>query len=130
MILCNMWNFSSSEDSPWEQVLHNVGNSEIYRWHSRTFYSRFIYEQPNHPLVKKKIAYWHTDDTLCIGYRLKQNPQIFRPIYNRHYAKLICNLLPHIPTIVKKREKYLAYKEIVKIKKLPIVIVDEIIKYI
>ena len=35
----------------------------------------------NHPLVEKGIAFWLNEKTLVTGYTLKNNPQIFRPIF-------------------------------------------------
>jgi len=35
----------------------------------------------NHPLVEKGIAFWLNEKTLITGYTLKNNPQIFRPIF-------------------------------------------------
>ena len=36
----------------------------------------------NHPLVNSHQAYWLNMTTLCLGYRLRNNPDIFRPIFN------------------------------------------------
>tara|TARA_Y100000389_G_C17274628_1_gene419771 strand:- start:50 stop:625 length:576 start_codon:yes stop_codon:yes gene_type:complete len=35
-----------------------------------------------HPLVEKKMAYWTNDNTLLLGYKLKNSDQIFRPIFS------------------------------------------------
>ena len=35
-----------------------------------------------HPLVEKKMAYWTNNNTLLLGYKLKNNDQIFRPIFS------------------------------------------------
>ena len=69
----------------------------------------------NHPLVNKGIAYWINDHTLVIGYELKSNPQIFRPIYSHSREKKINELYDkRIPCANKKikiiRRKKLYYE--------------------
>lgn len=42
-----------------------------------------------HPLVEKKMAYWTDNNTLLLGYKLKDNDQIFRPIFSIEREKLL-----------------------------------------
>lgn len=38
-------------------------------------------ETKNHPLVDKGLAFWLNNKTLITGYTLKNNPKIYRPIF-------------------------------------------------
>lgn len=40
------------------------------------------FKNVNHPLVKTGHAFWISYDKLCIGYRLKGNFDIYKPIIN------------------------------------------------
>ena len=61
---------------PWEQVRVFVPP------HLRLRLSDNYISTYNHPLVNSGEAYWSNNTTLCIGYRLRNNPDIFRPIFN------------------------------------------------
>ena len=119
-------------NNPWKQVLFQVVDPEKYRWiHAYHQQLRFrSFEPSNHPLVNKGIGYWKNNTTLCIGYILKEKPNIYRPIFCHKREKQIYNFLPNIHIAVKNREKYLIFVEIMKIKKFPRVIINEIIKFI
>jgi hypothetical protein len=84
----------------------------------------------NHPLVNSGDAFWSNKKQLCLGYKLKNNNKIFRPIFDFQRQKLINKFLKNIHKIVLKREKNLIYLEIIKIKKLPIEIINIIINMI
>ena len=114
----------------WEQVVCQVTEPEKYtRLHSHSHpYTSLDWSSPNHPLVNKGIAYWKDYSILCVGYILKQRPEIYRPIYSHKQERQINKFLPNIPIVVKKREKYLIFVEIMRIKKIPRVIIDNIIQ--
>jgi hypothetical protein len=84
----------------------------------------------NHPLVNSGNAYWTNRTTLCKGYKLAINNNIFRPIFSHKRQITIDKFLPNIKLVVHKREKNRKYLELIKIKILPTVIVKLIIKYL
>ena len=88
--------------------------------------------QRNHPLVLSGNAYWITHDQLCIGYELSENPEVFRPIFSHKRQRLMDILIPSIKNPVKfwKNLKSRYFLSMVKIKKLPIVCIDNIVMYI
>ena len=73
---------------------------------------------------------WKNKNTLCLGYILKQRPTIYRPVFSYKRERQIIKILTNIPITVKKREKYLIYVEIMRIKKIPRVIIEIIIQLI
>jgi hypothetical protein len=81
----------------------------------------------NHPLVNSGEAYWSTNTKLCLGYKLEYNSNIFRPIFSYSRQKMINDFQDNINRIVLKREEKRAYIAMAKMKKLPIVLVDNII---
>ena len=88
--------------------------------------------QRNHPLVLSGNAYWITHNQLCIGYELNENSEVFRPIFSHKRQRLIDILIPSIKNPVKfwKNIKSRYFLSIAKIKKLPIVCIDNIVMYI
>lgn len=82
----------------------------------------------NHPLVNKGEAYWSTNNTLCLGYQLNHNDTIFQPIFSHSRQRKLDIINSKIPEIVLKREEKRLYLEFLKIKKLPIEIVDKIVQ--
>ena len=82
---------------------------------------------PNHALVNSGEAYWTNSATLCLGYNMLGNGNIFRPIFSHRRQRMIDEFQPNIARVVKKRAEKMAYMAVAKIKKLPIVLVDEII---
>jgi len=90
------------------------------------------HNQRNHPLVLSGNAYWITHDQLCIGYELSENPEVFRPIFSHKRQRLMDILIPSIKNPVKfwKNLKSRYFLSMVKIKKLPIVCIDNIVMYI
>ena len=81
----------------------------------------------NHPLVNSNKAYWTNKTTLCTGYKMLGAEHIFRPIFSHKRQRMIDEFQPNIARVVKKRVEKMAYLAVAKIKKLPIVLVDEII---
>lgn len=82
----------------------------------------------NHPLVNKGEAYWSNSTHLCLGYRLRNNHDIFRPIFRRSRQNIINQFQNDINRIVIKRKEKRAFIELLKIKRLPIELVEKIIK--
>jgi len=84
----------------------------------------------NHPKVNSGEAYWANYTTLCLGYRLRSNPTIFRPIFRNNHQQKINQFQCNIKRIVKKRDEKRAFVELFKIKKIPRVLIDKIIKLV
>ena len=82
----------------------------------------------NHPLVNSHQAYWLNRTTLCLGYRLRNSPDIFRPIFNSNRQHKIDQFQNNIKRVVEKRKEKLAFIELFKIKQFPRVLVEKIIK--
>ena len=84
----------------------------------------------NHPLVNSGNAYWINRTTLCTGYKLAINNDVFRPIFSHKRQRIIDKFLPNIKFVVQKREKNRKYLEIIRIKKIPTYIIKLIIEYL
>ena len=109
-------------DEPWEQVRVFVSP------HLRLIQSDKLIGAYNHPLVNSGEAYWSNNATLCIGYRLRNNPDIFRPIFNQNRQHNINQFQNNIKRVVEKRKEKRAFIELFKIKLFPRVLVEKIIK--
>ena len=107
---------------PWEQVRVFVPP------HLRLRRSDNSISTYNHPLVNSGEAYWSNNTTLCLGYRLRNNPDIFRPIFNSNRQREIDRFQNNIKRVVEKRKEKLAFIELFKIKQFPRVLVEKIIK--
>ena len=128
MYLCHSWHFG--ENRLWNQVLYKVDDISQYYKDIR---SRNSGLGNNHPLVNRNFAYWVDENTLCIGYTLKNNPTVFRPVYKPKRFKYMRKILPNIPIVVKKREQYLkhhAHKEIFKLTKIPEDVINIIMDFV
>jgi len=82
----------------------------------------------NHSLVNSGEAYWSNNTTLCLGYRLRNNPDIFRPIFGTKRQRNINEFQNNIKRVVEKRNENRAFIELFKIKRFPRVLVEKIIK--
>jgi hypothetical protein len=128
--IVNSW----SHDALWEKVLLNLPNS-IARYYRqgmiRTFSTwRYLELWDNHPLVNSGNAYWTNDTTLCLGYKLKTNNAIFRPIFSTSRQELINEFQKNIKKGVLRRESKTMWLELVRIQRLPIEIVDKVFEYV
>ena len=90
---------------------------------------RHLLNYINHPLVNSGNAYWINDTTLCLGYKLKNNHSIFRPIFSYKRQDLINNFQKDISKIVLKRKKCMNYIEFYRIKKIPKDVLDYIFEF-
>jgi hypothetical protein len=84
----------------------------------------------NHPLVNSGEAYWSNNTTLCLGYRLLNNPDVFRSIFSHkrqhnidHFQK---DIFSAAEMVVWRRSTFV---ELFKIKILPEEIIKFILKY-
>lgn len=76
--------------------------------------------------IKSGLGFWLNNNTITLGYKLKTNNSIIRPIYNSYRNKKIMRINDAIPKIVLKREKLLLYIEFIKKKTIPIEIINHI----
>tara|TARA_B110000967_G_C18827785_1_gene532343 strand:+ start:222 stop:659 length:438 start_codon:yes stop_codon:yes gene_type:complete len=125
----------SNKEGPWEQVYEKVlSNHPFIPFLSVEDYFTYESQIPHivHPKVEAGIAYWSNNSNLCLGYKLTNNPEIFRPIYSFNHQDIINNFLSNIKRVVEKRYETLrnrAFIELFKIKRIPRILVDEIIEY-
>ena len=103
----------------WSKVLMTVPPRTRMRWSLQWF---------QHPLVTSKKAWWLNDTTLCLGYQLLNNPDIFRPIFGFSRQRNIDQFQNNINRVVEKRKEKRAFIELFKIKRFPRVLVEKIIK--
>jgi len=85
-----------------------------------------------HGLVLSKQAFWVNEHTLCIGYRLCCNPNIYRPIFSHARQRLLDKVHKDIinPAIFWRKIKQRYYLCLSKVKKIPLECVIHIIHYI
>lgn len=107
---------------PWEQVRVWVPPHLRIRRSDNLIYAY------NHPLVNSHQAYWLNRTTLCLGYRLRNNPDIFRSVFNHKRQRNINEFQNNIKRVVEKRNEIMAFIELFKIKRFPRVLVEKIIK--
>jgi hypothetical protein len=122
-------NFQNQPEQ-WEIVSQTVPRSLIQQW--ETLDAELVGRRQrvmNHPLVNECVAFWLDSSTLCLGYRLIGNPNIFRPIFQTGRQRKIDLFLGNIGHIVEKRNKTRAYVELFKIKMFPKVLVKKIINF-
>jgi len=107
---------------PWEQVRVWVPPHLRIRYDGIHAY--------NHPLVNSNEAYWLNNTTLCLGYRLLNNPDVFRPIFSHkrqhnidHFQK---DIFSAAEMVVWRRGTFI---ELFKIEILPEDIIKFILKY-
>ena len=63
----------------WERDLLDVSKWRKEYLEPKSVYCKDRFQNINHPLVLEGKAFWHDINTLCIGYKLKNNNQIKRP---------------------------------------------------
>ena len=90
-----------------------------------THYSNIRYQ---HPLVRKREAYWIDDNTLLKGYILK-NISVFRPIFSYARERKSCknDIVKYSKIFSAKARSHLYKCVLMEITKLPEVLIDEIV---
>ena len=85
----------------------------------------------NHPMVNSKKAYWINYNELCIGYKMKDNPTIFRPIFSHSRQRLLDRVNSNIPNpyMFWNKLKSRAFVELYKKKNIPTDIIYNIITF-
>ena len=112
-------------ENEWDQVRKYVENWQRF---NPAVFGYTISRHTVHPEVNSGKAYWTNYTTLCLGYKLRSNPDIFRPIFRHNHQQKINQFQCNIKRIVKKRDQKRAFVELFKIKKIPRVLIDKIIK--
>jgi len=86
----------------------------------------------NHPMVNSGNAFWINDSELCVGFELRENSNIFRPIFShkrqRFLDKVNLDIISPIKFWNKVKSKY--FYSLCNIKKIPIGCVKHIVIYI
>ena len=79
----NIWSTITEKVPPHMECTNFTGyNNKLYCEHK----PRRI--PGNHPMVEKGIAFWLTENILITGYTLKNNPKIYRPIFQVNKEQL------------------------------------------
>ena len=89
-------------------------------------------QEKNHPLVLSGKAFWTTENTICVGYELIGNPEIFRPIFSHKRQRLLDEVNKDIIKPIKfwnkiKSKYFLTFSEN---KKIPLECIKIIINFI
>ena len=86
----------------------------------------------HHSKPRFKNSFWINDHQLCIGYELIDHPEIFRPVFSYKRQNILDRVNKEIynHTNFWNKHKYKYFKEICKIKKLPIEISKHIVEFI
>ena len=112
-------------ENEWDQVRKYVENWQRF---NPAVFGYTNSRHTVHPEVNSGKAYWTNYTTLCLGYKLRSNPDIFRPIFRHNHQQKINEFQCNIKRIVKKRDQKRAFVELFKIKKIPRVLIDKIVK--
>jgi len=116
----SIWNYNIHLiGDDWEQILLTVPR--------RICSSSLTFTTQNHYLVNSHKAFWTNDTTLCLGYRLINNHNIFRPIFDYRRQLRLIQFQSNVKRVVELRKEKRAYVEIFKIRRIPKVLVDKII---
>ena len=85
----------------------------------------------NHPMVNSGEAFWITDSELCIGYKLEENTDIFRPIFSYKRQEILDKLNNNIYNPIKfwNKIKSTYFYSLCYITKLPIECVKNIVMF-
>ena len=92
--------------------------------------SRFSF-QISHPKVLSGEAYWITHNKLCLGYEMRKNPKIYRPVFSHKRQLLIDNVNKDIINSKKfwNKIKSKYFNSLSQIKKLPVDCINHIVMF-
>ena len=85
----------------WENIYKILPPEEQQNVSFRFGFSPYANGFKNHPLVEKGIAFWLNKKTLITGYTLKNNPKIYKPIFQSWKERLNFELRDDIKKYVK-----------------------------
>ena len=135
-IFVNTW----AINSPWKKKTLELSMNDENKYRFLFMESNSWMRNKNHPLVNSGLAYWMNNKTLCLGYILKTNESIVRPIFSHKRHELITVIHDEVKEAVLNRmnrmianaheSKMKAYVECFKIEKWPKVILDKIFELV
>ena len=118
--------------SEWAYIIHKVK----FYYGTESKQDIWYFGQPHpprHPIVDKGEGYWINDNEIVTGYRLRKNPSIIRPIFGHNreqtFRKVKLYINRYMKFCVALVRQQMIKKELVKIKFLPIVIIQNILRY-
>jgi hypothetical protein len=94
--------------------------------------SRLVLNIQNHPFVSSGRAYWINDNELCMGYQLRTNPQVFRPIFSSKRQRLLNVVHTDLihPSNFWRTVRMRYWQNLCLLKQLPLECVDCIVRFI
>lgn len=113
------------------QLKHTVvGRKRLQKWYPdrRTLFDKI----QNHPFVNSGRAFWINDNELCMGYQLRTNPQVFRPIFSIKRQRLLNVVHADIihPSNFWRTVRMRYWQNLCLLKQLPLECVDCIVRFI
>ena len=73
----------------WERDLLDLSKWIKEYLKPKSVYCKDRFQNINHPLVREGRAFWYDNNTICIGYKLKTNHSIIKPIFNQATQNII-----------------------------------------
>ena len=116
-------------------LLFNWGNSAFKSVKYKPVYKKcndkLIYRKYIHPKIRNESAYWINMYELCIGYVLKNNNNIFRPVFSYKRQKILDKINADIkkPNIFWDKIKSRYFNIMAHKKELPLYIIEYIVGY-
>jgi len=103
-------------------------------WSTNAFHTvtHMVGIHQNHPRVLSGEAFWIDDSSLCIGYELRSDPRVFRPIFSHRRQRLLSKVHVGIihPIVFWNRLRNKYYLCMAKLKQLPLECVEYIVRFI
>lgn len=97
-------------------------------------YYNSTFKKNNHPLIRKGLAFWD-NNKLIIGYKLKENYEIFRPLWSKEREQMLSKVRVELDMYsrfyaanFRENMIYNVLLDIENIKKIPSVILIKISK--
>ena len=119
----------------WAYIIYKINSTERGNYFN-PFFDILYFGQPrisNHALIDKGIGFWLNDHEIVTGYRLRKNPSIIRPIFSHNREKIFEKIKFHINRYTKFDvsliRQTMIKKELMYIKKFPVDIINEILKW-
>lgn len=112
------------------QLKHKVvGFKRLQTWYPNI---RTFDKIKNHPLVTSGRAYWINNNELCMGYQLRTNPNVFRPIFSEKRQRLLKVVHADIirPTKFWHAVRVRYWHTTCQLKQLPLECVECIVRFI
>ena len=107
-----------------------VGVPRLQDWYPSS--STLFDNIQNHPFVTSGRAYWINDNELCVGYQLRTNPRVFRPIFSDKRQRLLNVVHTDLihPSNFWRTVRMRYWQTVCLLKQLPLDCVDCIVRFI